>query len=394
MLTLGYNFIVNVFWILTLAITSGQLIKLPLLQGGATVLDITVIFLCFIGIIKLKFKLKKPPLFLASAFLFIAVTILSLILTPLILNLSQYLTSFLYILRLAVYFLLGWLIYSGAYPSLKQKAHLILLSSGVILAMLGLTQFVFLPDLRFLTKDGWDPHYFRTASTFLDPNFLGGFFALTAILIIQMRLKNNYKILSFIPLYLGLLTTFSRGGYLAFFTGLFTLSILNKSIKLGILTLILSAGLLFGFFNYQKGVAAPRNIDRNQSAEFRLNTWQQGLSLFQQAPILGVGYNSYSHGLRQYRLANAEFLKSHGATTNDSSLLFVAATTGVVGLTAYLFFLANLLETAWKVFQKNIWGGICIAGVLATLVQSFFANTLFYPFILIWIILVSVKLSD
>ncbi len=158
---------------------------------------------------------------------------------------------------------------------------------------------------------------------------------------------------------------------------------------------MLFAGLLFGFFNYQKAVAGPRNIDRTQSAEFRLNTWQQGLSLFQQAPVLGVGYNSYPYALKEYRLANEEFLKSRGATTNDSSLLFVAAATGVIGLTSYLFFLANLLEAAWqKHLQNNIWGKICSAGILAILAQSFFANTLFYPFILIWIILVSAKLSE
>lgn len=385
----------TISWILTLAITLGQLIKLPLLtQGGATILDLTVVLLCLFGLAKLKFNIKKPPLFLTSAFIFIFIAALSLIFTPLSLTPNQYLSSFLYIVRLAAYFLLGWLIYIDAFPLLKQKTSTILISSGVLLSILGLLQFIFLPDLRFLTKDGWDPHYFRTASTFLDPNFLGGFFALSLILITQTKLKKIFLILAFTPIYLGLLTTFSRGGYLAFFVGFLTLSILNKSIKLAILSLVLFAGLLLGFTNYQKGVAGPRNIDRTQSAEFRLNTWQQGLSLFQQDPILGVGYNSYPYALREYRLANEEFLESHGATTNDSSLLFVAATTGVVGLTFYLFFLANLLETAWqKHLQNNLWGKVCSAGVLAALTQSFFANTLFYPFILIWIILVSAKLS-
>lgn len=387
--------------ILTLAIILGQFIKLPLPgQGGVTMLDIAVIFLALIGLLKLKFKLKKPPLFLTAAFIFIAVAALSLIFTPLDLQASQYLASFLYTLRLSAYFLFGWLIFSGAYPAFKQKIPLVLLSSGTILAVLGLLQLIFIPDLRFLTKDGWDPHYFRTVSTFLDPNFLGGYFALTLILLASRFGTNLNKIpkmlyLIFPVIYLALLTTFSRGSYLAFFIGFLTLSLLNKSVKLGLVSVILSAGLLYGYYNYQQSVAAPRNINRTQSAQLRINTWQQGLSLFQQNPVLGSGYNTYRYALKQYHLANEDFLETHGASTNDSSLLFVAATTGTVGLTAYLFFLGNLLETAWqKYLQKKSLAKVCIAGVLAVLTQSFFANTLFYPFILIWIVLISASISE
>lgn len=397
MLILEYNLML-IPWILTLAIIAGQIIKLPLLpQAGVTILDITVIILGLLGLFKLKFKLKKPPLFLKSAMVFILVAIISLVLTPLHLQTSQYLTSFLYILRFSAYILLGWILYSEAFASLTEKTFQVFFFSGSILAILGLLQLIFIPDLRFLTAEGWDPHYFRTVSTFLDPNFLGGFFTLILILLISHLRGGNIltpRVLIVILLYLALLTTFSRGAYLTFFTGFLTLSFLNKSIKLAMLTIVLFAGLLYGYYNYQRSIAVPRNINRTQSAEFRLNTWQQGLTLFQQFPILGVGFNSYRYALKAYHLGSEDFLRTHGSSTNDSSILFVASTTGVVGLTAYLFFLATLLKTAWqKHLQENKWGQICIAGILASLVQSFFANSLFYPFILIWIILVSAKLS-
>lgn len=152
---------------------------------------------------------------------------------------------------------------------------------------------------------------------------------------------------------------------------------------MAIFTIILTLGLLFGYYNYQRSVAIPKNIDRIRSAQFRLNSWQQGAALFQEAPILGIGFNSYRYGLKEYRLATEDFLETHGASTNDSSLLFVAATTGVIGLIAYLFFLATLV--------KNCRGGILIAAVFGIIIQSFFANTLFYPFQLVWIILMSSK---
>lgn len=381
--------------ILTSALIAGQLIKLPILTtgGGLTILDLIVLIFCLVGLYKLKFKLKKPPLFLTAFLIFIFFAILSLALTPLHLKPTEYLSSFFYTIRLSAYFLLGWEIYTGAFPSIKRSLTQILILSGLSLAILGLIQLAFIPDLRFLQRSGWDPHYFRTVSTFLDPNFLGGYLVLTLILLSKKNTKLN--ILIFAGVYLALLTTFSRGAYLAFFTGFITISLLSKSVKLGILTILLSAGLLFGYYNYQRSIAAPRNIDRAQSAQFRLNSWQQGSALFQQAPVLGVGYNSYRYALQTYHLANADFLRTHGSSTNDSSLLFVASTTGVIGLTSYLFFLATLLKFAWhKYLQKNSWGIVCISGVSGVLIQSFFANTLFYPFILIWIILVSTKLSD
>src|SRR3989338_8239316 len=196
-------------WILALATLTGQLIKLPISSGGVSILDITVIILCLWGILKIKFKLKKPPLFIVSAASFIAIATLSLILTPLHLNIQEYLTSFLYIFRFAVYILLGWLIFSRAFPAIKNNTPQILIFSGLGLAILGLMQFIILPDLGFLTKDGWDPHYFRTVSTFLDPNFAGAFFVLTLIL------PRQSSVLSLI-VYLALMTTFSRSSYLMF----------------------------------------------------------------------------------------------------------------------------------------------------------------------------------
>lgn len=381
--------------ILTLSIISGQLIKLPLpSQGGITAIDATVIALSILGLFKLKFKLKKPPIFLNAAFVFILIALLSLISTPLKLQTSELITSFMYTARFTSYFIFSWVIISGAFPSIRNKVSEIFIFSGFTLAVLGLIQLIFLPDIRFLQSAGWDPHYFRTVSTFLDPNFLGGFFALTLILLTKKVSKSFFTILMFTIIYIALLTTFSRGAYLAFAIGFILLSIFNRSFKFMVLAAVLAFGLFYGYKNYQRSVAFPRNIDRVKSAESRLNTWQQGLTLFQKAPILGVGYNSYRYALKQYNLGKEDFINTHGATTNDSSLLFVASTTGIIGLSVYLFFLLSIAITAWKNYlQKNPWGIICISVLGAILAQSFFANTLFYPFILIWIILITAKLS-
>ncbi len=367
----------NITWILTLAFIAGQLIKFPLGGSGPTLLDLTVLVLCLLEIIKIKINLKEPPLYIKAGLVFISVALLSLILTPLKLTIPEYLTSFLYVVRFFIFIFLGWLLYSGAFPNLAKNSLNILSISGIILAVLGLIQLVILPDLRFLKQFGWDPHYFRTVSTFLDPNFLGAYLVLTLILI------HKSKKWFFAIVYLALLTTFSRGAYLAFLISFLTLAFLNRSLKLAIITIMLFLGLMVGFFSYQHQVAEPRGINRVESAQFRFSTWQQGWQLFQNHIGLGVGFNTYRYALRTYHLADMTFLQTHGSSTNDSSLLYVAATTGIIGLISYLIFLGSMFAYGVKINFS------LAAGLLGLIAQSFFANTLFYPPILAWLILVA-----
>lgn len=367
--------------LLTLSIICGQLIKLPIgTHGGLTLLDAAVIILCFFGLLRIRVKLSKPPLWIKASFGFILIALLSLILTPLSLTQIEYFTSISYTIRFSLYILFGWLVYSGALPNLKKNIKNILLTSGVVLAALGLLQFIFLPDLSFLEKFGWDPHYFRAASTFLDPNFLGSFLMLTLLLV-----KNKYF---FTLVFIALMLTFSRGAYLAFLTSFLSLSFLNRSLPLGIVTIILFLGLILGFSTYERLVAQPRNIDRAQSAQFRLETWQQGFKLFQMHPVLGVGFNTYRYALKQYNLGDDEFLKSHGASTNDSSFIYVAATTGIIGFVSYVFFLGVIFVAGVKLNY------ILSAGLVGLLAQSFFANTLFYPPLILWVILAATYKED
>jgi len=163
------------------------------------------------------------------------------------------------------------------------------------------------------------------------------------------------------------------------FSGL-TFSIFKKSEKLIISTIILFLVLLLGFQIYAQTVAKPRGIDRGQSASFRINTWQQGLTLFIKFPILGIGFNSYRYGIKEYNLGDDQFLQSHGANTNDSSVLYILSTTGIVGLISYSAFIFFLTRSGGR---KNI---VLIASLVGLSIHSIFANSLFYPFILIWLL--------
>lgn len=378
---------------LTLSIILGQLLKLSIgISGGLTILDITVVILCIWGLLRSKLYLKTPPLWIKFSLAFILVALLSLILTPLALTPSEYFTSVSYTLRFFLYIFLGWLIYSGFFPNFKKSIYQILFISGLIFAILGVFQFILLPDLKFLTQYGWDPHYFRTVSTFFDPNFTGAFLVLTLLLLyknflgITKREINKLRVFEFALLYITLLTTFSRSGYGMFFVSFFLLGILLKNIRVCLVAIVLTSGLLFGFYVYSTAVSQPLNIDRTASATSRLSSWQHGWKIFASSPILGVGYNTYRFALKQYQLAPEEVIQSRGGSTNDSSLLFVAATTGIIGLFTYLGFLISIFI---KGLKENKILSVALFGLIA---HSTFANSLFYPHLLIWIILFAATL--
>ncbi|MDD5147154.1 MAG: O-antigen ligase family protein [Candidatus Daviesbacteria bacterium] len=371
--------------ILAFAISAGQLIRIPFANGGITILDIIIAFFCLWGLLKTKFQLHKPPARITAALIFISLAIASLILTPLHLKLNEYITGFLYIIRFALYILIAWLIFSDAFGDFRKSLQKTLLLAGISFAVLGLLQFIIFPNLEFLSFLGWDPHYFRTVSTFLDPNFAGAFLVLTLILIFQnLAMAKKWNTLFFIITYAALLTTFSRSSYFMFLVSGLTFSLSKKSKKYTVTTLLLFTFLLLGFQIYNRLVAIPQNINREQSASLRLNTWQQGFQIFQKNPILGIGFNAYRYAIREYSLGDEQFLKSHGASSNDSSLLFVASTTGILGLISYLYFLWTLIKSSTG---RNL---ILISGLTGLLIHSFFANSLFYPPILVWVLLISV----
>ena len=372
--------------ILAFAISAGQLIRIPYGTGGITILDITVFLFCLWGFIKLKLNLKKPPLQIISALIFITIAIISLILTPLHLIKAEYLNSLSYAVRFSLYILFAWLVFSNAFANFKKNISKAFLLSGIAFSAVGILQFIFFPNLDFLATLGWDPHYFRTVSTFFDPNFAGAFLILTLLIVSHLRgghiLTPRVFYIFFVILYLTLLTTFSRSSYLMFLVSGSILSFLKKSKLFFFITVALFLGLMLGFKIYSQAVAKPRNIDREQSAFFRLSTWQQGFTLFQKSPVLGIGFNAYRYGVKQYNLGNDQFLQSHGSSSNDSSLLFVLSTTGIVGFAAFIFFL-------WCLFNTE--GLIVKAAIAGLLIHSIFANSLFYPPILAWLLLISIS---
>lgn len=294
----------------------------------------------------------KSIRFSKALLIFSFVCLVSLLLNPLKLPLEALGLSSLYLVR--------FMAYAALYPIFKAskiKLQPILKIFILVLAGLGLLQYFFLPDTRWLAASGWDDHYFRAISTLFDPNYFGGLLVLGLILF-------NFKLWPSLLLLITLFLTYSRSSYLALILTAFYWAIVNHKIKLfflGFSALCLVLVLL------PRPAGEGVKLERVFSITQRLENYRFSVTTFSQHPVFGIGFNTLKY-LRQDFNSNA-------AGGLDSSLLFVLVTTGAVGFIAYLNFL------------KSLWSNSLLVKLtlVALLTHSLFQNTLFYPWHLIWL---------
>ena len=291
-----------------------------------------------------RLKFYRPMLWFSLA------AVISLIGAAFRMPLNQILIGSLYLVRFMVYSLLINL-------SIKP-VYLIWFSS--LVAGFGLVQYLLVPDTRWLFTLNWDEHYYRLLSTLFDPNFTGIILVLGLVLVYFYRPKTWWLY----ALHLGaLLLTYSRSSYLALFAAIVAVAVLTRKFKLILYILI----FLFSLWFLPRPGGEGVKLERIMSVKQRLSNYQLGLEFWRKSPVVGLGFNT----LRYFR----DNQVSHSASGLDSSLIFVLATSGSVGLLAYL----NLLRCLW---QTSLVMKVTLAALLT---HSLFVNSLFYSFILVWL---------
>ena len=328
-----------------------------------------------------KEKIKKKNIFI-SVLLFTVFGGLSLLINYPTLNVSQFLISLMYLIR--------WVAYAGTFfivldfnENFKKKISIILIVVGSLIVGLGYIQYFFYPSLRNLYYLGWDEHMFRMFSVFLDPNFAGAFFVLFFLFLVN----NYFKKKSIAIALLSILTlgavflTFSRSALIMLIvSSTLFLILMNRKIWIVFLLAItlLVLAISSRYFNIEN-----INLFRIVSSEARLETARNAISIISKNPIFGVGFNSYRYAQLKYGFRNEANVTSHADASPDNSFLFVMATTGIVGLIIYLFLWYKILKIA---------SILAISSVAGAFVDSLFINSLFYPFIMLWLwIIIALK---
>lgn len=254
----------------------------------------------------------------------------------------------------------------------------------------------------------------RVFATFGQPNWLAAY----AITLIPLGLygalfskKDKIKIFfmsALFLLWLSLIFSKSRSGALGFIASalmmlvaLWYKRILDKHRKyLSIITIgLVSSGLIFGTpftqsiftklqSNPQQQTEQPTqvvnrlDVGGTDSGEIRKIVWQGALNVWKRYPILGSGLETFAYSYYQDRPMEHNTVSEWDFLYNKAhnELLNIAATSGIVGLLAYLFLLGSFaLKTLIHFLKKDHNSSeqqflllMLLSGVVAQSVSNFF----------------------
>lgn len=240
-------------------------------------------------------------------------------------------------------------------------------------------QYFWFPDLRPLAQFAWDPHYFRIVGSLLDPGFTG---LLLVFILFYMAYfpPKSYALstLTWALAFFALVFTYSRSSYLAFIVAVAHYSYTHGTWKYFILStflLFLSVSILP---RYPSGEGV--RLERTSSIFARLDSWKNGWQIYSRHPIFGVGFNLIRYeSLRLGQITTSGWEVSHAGAGIDSSLIFIAATTGTLGLLFYLRYFYHMYHAGSPWLKTTL---------IAVFFHSFFLNSLMYSYVLFWLSLV------
>ncbi len=367
--------------LLWITLLLGQLGAIPLGEGVILYAqDIVLLLMIFYAVARdgLIGKFRQMRLMYPIA-LFVSLEIVSLLA-----NISHYPID---VITKGSLYLWRWMAYALFYTVVRASP----LSSlfwlrwlagfGIALSAVGLLQFVLYPDLRNLWYLGWDPHFYRVFATLLDPNYVGILLVLTIFLWIYLFFiapkKWRVWIGSGIAIAtVALLLTYSRGSYLAFLAGTGTAIALLGRWKQGVMV-----GLVFllAVVYIPKPGGETLSLDRYDSSISRVQNWGQTITRIAQRPVFGYGFNVVPFLGRDENTA----LPGRSGAGVDSSILFVGVTTGIAGLVGYLWLLLQQIKPAF-VSKRTPLQVVYVSSFAAVLVHSLFVNSLFYPWVMVW----------
>ena len=305
---------------------------------------------------------------------FLIYSSITLIISPFNLNFNEKIISALYIFRYTVYF--------SIYPATlfllaKNKENKTLLKkiinvAGFGLILIGWLQYFLYPDLRNIAYLGWDPHFKRIFGLVFDPNYLGLLFVLFFILRHTSKKMDYKELIIQVIIIVTIGFTYSRSSYIALFVSILYFAIQSKKF---LFYATLEIVLLLSLLLLPRPGGVGVELERLFSVSERIQNWKIASQLISKYPVFGVGFNSLRFARKSLNTLPDNWLTSHSAAGVDNSFLFVAGTTGIIGLFIYVYFLLTLFKTLSITGQTVL---------IAVFVHALFLNTLFFTVVLIW----------
>lgn len=217
-------------------------------------------------------------------------------------------------------------------------------------------------------------YYGRSMGTIGNPNGYGLYLAATmpiGIALLFTDISRLYKALASLALFaaiLGLVFSLSRGGWLGFLVALIVVLVFAiRRNRQNLKRALVGVGILLLFLlslniNFQDLIIVRLTSQQGQESAFDRITLAQGaIAMIQDEPILGVGANNYSLLMPEYD--PYDFAFQHRIVIVHNIYLLVASETGLIGLAAFLWFLAILIIQAKRLATNAPSDVIWLAGV-------------------------------
>ncbi len=382
-------------------IGAGQLVQIPFYGFDIPLLDVTVGVAVLLGLYHVVRTGPWGKIIKARVFQMF-VLLMGVLLLSLLINIAghpsgEMAVAGLFWCRLLMYGLMVFIFWAEGDIKFSVLGWLGLF---LTVAVVGFLQLGFVPDFELYEYLGWDPHQFRLLSTFLDPNLVGIFLGLGAGLglLAYLRTREN-RIgtgLATLIILAAVFLTFSRSALLAVvvISGILAFVLQKKLFVIGLGLLVV---LVLVSPRMQERLSGIWQIDI--TVQHRLESWDEGLRIFKDHPLLGVGYNTLMFSRADY-VDSPEQLQYRSASGFDSSLLTVAATSGILGLIAWLGFVGVALASVWRrAFtrgaERGVFSLLFIASTASIFFSSFFVNAWLYPPILAtWFIILGLGLKE
>lgn len=388
-------------------LVTGHLGRIPVFSGSAKeapvlLNDLVVVAVAGIGaLLVLRTRRLALDRTARMALAFAAVGGLSAVLAVPRFGLTpdELLFSLAYLARWLAYFALYLVVINGVTADDVGRVWRSLEAATVAFALFGIFQSAFLPGFAQMVYPesqvgvDWDYQGRRLVSTFLDPNFAGALLAM--VLVVQVSLLATGARVSRARLAivaLALVLTLSRSSILGLLVGMLVLvgawGMSRRVVRLGFVCAILMVPLLPWLVTYG---ASLNKFTIDASALGRVFSWLRALQMFADHPVIGVGFNTLGFAQRAYGFD----VGGASAFGVDGGLLFIAVTTGVVGLVLYAAMLGGVVRRCRGIWRdprrESLHRGLALgitAATVALLVHSIFVNSIVYPFLMepLWIL--------
>jgi len=373
----------------------------------------------FVYSLFIRKKLLIPSIFLPIS-VFLLWALITLVLGGINLSLEpkEFLISSLFLVRLTAYVVVFVVAFDLAKeePGTTQVFLKSLTIIAAVVSLIGILQVIFFPMLADVAPSfGWALHRGRLFSTFLDPNFVGAFIGINLIsmlLLFKFKFKNfdTFKPFLYAALLIStpaLSLTLSRSAWLLFTASSVVLGVFKGKFFWGFVLVFLISTLILiprarerllpfaSIISLDNRSVGERIESIDRSALARIGSWGRGSTFFLERPLTGVGFNTLRYAAAQRGFFGEEGdLGPRSGAGVDSSILFLLATTGVIGFGIFFLVGVKILKDSFSAFRNktselgSFLGLLVFSTFIGLLLGSNFINSIFYPQIILWMLTV------